>query len=128
MDRTCYGTYRNGAIELEGEPPFADGARVRVILDEGSAASSPVPIPPRESAGPAPAAPTNAELAERRRLLGTDDVPSDEGPSIVPCAPGVEAEPGSLADRLRSVIGKARGLPPDLAAQHDYYLHGQPKR
>jgi hypothetical protein len=35
---------------------------------------------------------------------------------------------GSLADRLRSVIGQAHGLPPDLAEQHDHYLHGQPKR
>jgi len=31
-------------------------------------------------------------------------------------------------DRLRSVIGKAEGLPPDFAANHDHYIHGQPKQ
>jgi hypothetical protein len=38
------------------------------------------------------------------------------------------ARPRTLADRLRSVIGRADGLPTDLAAQPDHYLHGQPKR
>jgi hypothetical protein len=33
-----------------------------------------------------------------------------------------------LSRRLLSVAGKAKGLPSDLAAQHDHYLHGQPKR
>jgi len=35
--------------------------------------------------------------------------------------------PRSLADRLRSVIGKARNLPPDASVNHDYYLYGLPK-
>ena len=34
----------------------------------------------------------------------------------------------SLADRMRSMIGRAKGLPPDLAENHDHYLHGLPKR
>jgi hypothetical protein len=34
----------------------------------------------------------------------------------------------TLAERLASVIGRAEGLPTDLADQHDHYLHGQPKR
>jgi hypothetical protein len=34
----------------------------------------------------------------------------------------------TLAERLASVIGRAEGLPPDLAEQHDHYIHGQPKR
>jgi len=32
-----------------------------------------------------------------------------------------------LAERLRSAIGVAKGLPPDLARNHDHYLHGRPK-
>ncbi len=42
----------------------------------------------------------------------------------------IEAPPetGTMADRLREVIGRAKGLPTDLAEQHDHYLHGQPKR
>jgi len=35
--------------------------------------------------------------------------------------------PRSLADRLRSVIGKAKNLPPDASVNHDYYLYGLPK-
>lgn len=34
----------------------------------------------------------------------------------------------TLADRLAPVIGKASGLPSDLAEQHDHYLHGTPRR
>jgi hypothetical protein len=34
----------------------------------------------------------------------------------------------SLYERLKSVAGKAKGLPVDLAINHDHYLHGQPKR
>ena len=33
----------------------------------------------------------------------------------------------SLYERLESVIGIAEGLPPDFAANHDYYAHGRPK-
>jgi len=35
--------------------------------------------------------------------------------------------PQSLADRFRSVIGKAKNLPPDASVNHDHYLHGLPK-
>jgi hypothetical protein len=34
----------------------------------------------------------------------------------------------SLYERMKSVAGKAKGLPTDLAINHDHYLHGQPKR
>jgi hypothetical protein len=34
----------------------------------------------------------------------------------------------SLYDRLKPVIGKAVGLPPDAARNHDHYLYGTPKR
>jgi hypothetical protein len=33
-----------------------------------------------------------------------------------------------LSRRLRSIAGKAKGLPADLAEQHDHYIHGTPKR
>ncbi len=36
--------------------------------------------------------------------------------------------PRSLADRLRTVIGKAKNLPPDASVNHDYYLYGLPKK
>ena len=34
----------------------------------------------------------------------------------------------TLYERLKSVAGKAKGLPPDAAVNHDHYLYGQPKR
>ena len=50
------------------------------------------------------------------RLLGGDS-PSQQ-----------EEEVPSLYERLKDVVGKAEGLPPDLAENHDYYLHGRAKR
>ncbi|MBM4032322.1 MAG: hypothetical protein FJ291_11100 [Planctomycetes bacterium] len=34
----------------------------------------------------------------------------------------------SLAERLRDVIGVSKGLPADMARNHDHYLHGAPKK
>ena len=45
--------------------------------------------------------------------------------------PEVEAEPGkegSLRDVLMKFAGCMTGLPPDMAEQHDHYIHGTPKR
>jgi hypothetical protein len=33
----------------------------------------------------------------------------------------------SIVDRWEKVIGMAEGLPPDLARNHDHYLHGRPR-
>jgi hypothetical protein len=34
----------------------------------------------------------------------------------------------SLLERLEGIVGVAEGLPSDMAAQHDHYLHGLPKK
>lgn len=34
----------------------------------------------------------------------------------------------TVLQKLRSLAGKGRNLPADLAANHDHYLHGTPKR
>ena len=34
----------------------------------------------------------------------------------------------SIWDKLLRLAGTAKGLPPDLARNHDHYLHGLPKR
>lgn len=39
-----------------------------------------------------------------------------------------KSPPRSLAERLRSVIGKAKNLPPDASVNHDHYLYGVPKK
>ena len=37
-------------------------------------------------------------------------------------------EPPTWAEVFKDVIGKAQGLPPDMAKNHDHYLHGAPKK
>ena len=42
--------------------------------------------------------------------------------------PAKKKRPATLYDRLKSVAGKAKGLPPDASVNHDHYLYGMPKR
>ena len=57
-----------------------------------------------------------------------------DDPVVLPEGTGVRvelAEPEqrpTLAERLKDVIGIAKGLPPDLAENHDHYAHGKPKK
>ena len=39
-----------------------------------------------------------------------------------------ETSQPSVWEKLRSLAGTAKNLPPDMAANHDHYLHGLPKR
>jgi hypothetical protein len=48
--------------------------------------------------------------------------------TVVRVEPIVPQEPKTLAERFHNVIGKATGLPEDMAAQHDHYIHRTPKR
>ncbi len=47
---------------------------------------------------------------------------------IVPIGDDPAEVPSSLSDVLLKFAGTARGLPSDLAENHDHYLHGQPRR
>lgn len=48
--------------------------------------------------------------------------------TVVRVEPVKTAPARSLSERLRPVIGIAKGLPSDLAENHDHYLHGRPKK
>ena len=61
--------------------------------------------------GPAPPLPSGTKVR-------IEPIPANEPSTPTP----------TLADRLRPVIGTVTGLPPDMADQHDHYLHGTPKR
>jgi hypothetical protein len=61
--------------------------------------------------------PTLPEGAEVEVRLLAETTPQEE-----------EETTASLYERLKDVVGKAEGLPPDLAENHDYYLHGQARR
>ena len=41
---------------------------------------------------------------------------------------GVAVEGPTLAEQFADIIGAVPDLPSDMAAQHDHYLHGAPKR
>ena len=41
---------------------------------------------------------------------------------------GLAGAVADLTDELVRLSAKTQGMPPDLAQQHDHYLHGQPKR
>jgi len=66
------------------------------------------------------------------------EVVFEEDPPPLPDGTKVQIEPvelgteesktRTLAELFKTVAGKAQGLPSDLAAQHDHYLHGLPKR
>ncbi len=62
----------------------------------------------------APALPEGAEVEVR--LLAEGAFREDEG--SIP----------SVCETLKDFVGKAEGLPPDLAVNHDHYLYGLPKR
>ena len=42
--------------------------------------------------------------------------------------PAADQSTPSLFDRYKRFIGVAEDLPTDLAAEHDHYIHGTPKR
>jgi len=52
--------------------------------------------------------------------------------SLVPeraAPPPPDDDPGpTLYERLKPIIGAAKGLPPDFAHNHDHYIHGTPKK
>ena len=47
---------------------------------------------------------------------------------LVAGEPPEQASPQTLGQRLMKFAGRARGLPPDAARNHDHYLYGTPKR
>ena len=54
---------------------------------------------------------------------------ADEAFQMLDALEAEDAQPtSSLGEMLLRHAGKAVGLPEDMAAQHDHYLHGTPKR
>jgi hypothetical protein len=48
--------------------------------------------------------------------------------TLLPATEEAATAASPLGQRLMQLAGIANDLPPDMAAQHDHYLHGQPKR
>jgi hypothetical protein len=58
---------------------------------------------------------------------GGESLPEGAPVTIIVRA-AAQQENGSLRDLLLEFAGSIDGLPPDMAAQHDHYLHGRPKK
>ena len=56
------------------------------------------------------------------------DVALREGAAVKIVVEEPSGEFPTLAERFKNVTGKAVGLPPNLAENHDHYVHGQPKK
>jgi hypothetical protein len=42
--------------------------------------------------------------------------------------PSQEGGPRTLGERLMALSGLAKGLPPDMAEEHNHYIRGTPRR
>jgi hypothetical protein len=48
--------------------------------------------------------------------------------TMVQVEPVEPTRPSTIGQRLKQFAGTACGLPPDMAENHDHYLHGRPKK
>ncbi|MCY3023034.1 MAG: hypothetical protein NTW87_29000 [Planctomycetota bacterium] len=99
---TCRGRVTGGVVVLEKPDALPEGAEVKVEM-----------IPRRNRA--------------RKGANGRDKLPKPAG-----TAKGLtrhcDAETEGLWQGLLRFAGTAKGLPPDMAENHDHYLYGTPKR
>jgi hypothetical protein len=49
-------------------------------------------------------------------------------PFALPRAKKANQNNGTLGQRLLKFAGSVKGLPKDMAKNHDYYIHGAPRR
>jgi hypothetical protein len=59
--------------------------------------------------------------------VGGELLPEGAAATIIVRTPHA-TDNGSLRDLLLEFAGSIDGLPPDMAEQHDHYLHGRPKK
>ena len=54
-------------------------------------------------------------------------IPDGTTVEVRPVADAALETPAGLTDAILKIASRTRGLPSDLAARHDHYLHGHPK-
>jgi hypothetical protein len=104
---TYQGHFENGVVVLDEVANIANGAKVHVhVLNAGPEAEDVLPNDPKGKETLL----SDAEVAKGR--------PAD----------ATAQSNRTLAERLKNVIGQGKGLPSDLAKNHDHYIHGAPKK
>lgn len=61
-------------------------------------------------------------------LVVLDDNVSLPDGTVVAVEPVEAVRMMTLAERYKDIIGIAPDLPPDMAENHDHYIHGTPKK
>jgi hypothetical protein len=100
---TYHGRVRNSVVVFEQGPGPEEGTEVRVE-----------PVIPVQGVTP----PTPGPQSEAGRYAPPPPPPPPPAPAPAP----------ALGQKLLKFAGRAKGLPPDAARNHDHYLYGVPKR
>jgi hypothetical protein len=126
------GTVKNGVVELPTDAQLVEGQRVEIVpvfmfskeadaLRETAIAAQPVLDLPDDLAA-------NHDYY----LHGHDHKQQPRRGRWIPAGkPSQEltaSEAEDFAVKLLALAAETRNLPPDLAMQHNYYLHGLPKQ
>lgn len=126
------GTVKNGVVQLPPDFQLLEGQRV--VIEPASVSSSEALVI-RETATAAPPArdlPDDLAANHDYYLHGHHHkqqprrgrwIPADKAPPEL-----TEAQAEEFAGKLLALAAETSNLPPDLAAQHDYYLHGLPEQ
>jgi hypothetical protein len=61
-------------------------------------------------------------------VIVLDDGKLEEGTRVEVIVRPAEDKKPTLSERLLKHAGTVPDLPPDMAEQHDHYIHGTPKR
>ncbi len=61
-------------------------------------------------------------------LEGGNGLPDGTIVRVEPLEPADAEGVPTLYEQLEPLVGSVGGLPPDMAANHDHYLHGRPKQ
>ena len=126
------GTVKNGVIALPPDAQLEEGQRVEIVAVSVSPEEAFVLRETVMAAPPVRDLPDDLTANLDYYLHGHDHKQQPRRGRWIPAArptPDLtEPEAGEFGDKLLEFAAETRDLPPDLAAQHDHYLHGLPKR
>ena len=124
------GTIENGVVVLPPEAHLAEGAKVEVFaLSQGSLAEAMLETGAANAV--ATGLPEDLAANHDHYLRGTHKQQPCRGRWLPAGQPMPEMTPDEAAAYTAELVrlaGETHNLPPDLAAQHDHYLHGLPRR
>ena len=131
VDMSFVGKVQNGVVVLPPNAHLQEGDRVEVTL---AAASPEAEFFLHEPAGAAPTInvlPDDLAANHDYYLHGLSKQEPRRG-RWIPFKESVreltEKETDDFAAQLQRFAAETRGLPPDLATNHNHYLHGLPKQ